>query len=154
MTEQEEHFIHFTSSVAWLNTAWCLLQLIREQSGNSLIGPAFRFALIEYCKPYKLSKGAIKWFKLDTKFIPNNLLPLHKRIVDSRDQVHAHSDLTIMEAKLSVYVFMGQRYSLVVQNRITGVEELPNLAEVIALIEGTLDNMYVEEKILEAALPI
>jgi hypothetical protein len=154
MTEQEEHFIHFSSSIAWLTNAWRLLQLIQEQSGNSLVGPAFRFALIEYCKPYKHSRGVIMPFKLDTRFIPNKLLPLHQRIVTSRDQVHAHSDLTLMEAKLSVHQSMGQRYSLIVQNRLTGVEELTNLAEVIALIEATLDNMYIEEKVLEAALPI
>lgn len=58
-----------------------------------------------------------------------------------------------MEAKLTVHEFMGQRYALTVQNKIAGTEELPKLAEIVALIEGTLDNMYVEEKVLEAALP-
>src|SRR4051794_30301101 len=146
MTEQEEHFIHFSSCVTWLNNAWRLLQLIRDQSGNPLVGPAFRFALVEYCKPYKLSRGIIKSFKLDTTFIPSTLLTLHERIVASRDQVHAHTDLSVMKAKLSVHEFMGQRFSLIAQNRITGLEELPNLCEVIALIEATLDNMYEEEK--------
>jgi hypothetical protein len=153
MTEQEEHFIHFSACVAWLNNAWRLLQAVRDQPTNSLIGPAFRFALIEYGKPYKLSRGILKSRKLDTRFIPPALLALHQRIIDSRDQVHAHSDLTLMEAKLSVHDFIGQRYTLIAQNKITGTEEFSKLAEVIALIEGTLDNMYSEEKLLEAALP-
>lgn len=153
MTEQEEKFVHSASCVAWLNNAWSLLQVIREQPGP-LMGPAFRFALIEYCKPYKLSHGAVRKHKLDTTHIPSALLPLHSRIVGTRDQILAHSDLTVMEAKLSVHEFMGQRYSLIVQNRITGLEELPNIDEVILLIEGTLDNMYIEEKRLEAALPL
>lgn len=154
MTGQEEKYIHFASCVRWLNNAWRLLQVIREQPAGPLTGPAFRFALVEYCKPYKLSHGAVGRYKLDTMRIPTDLLSLHSRIIDSRDQIHAHSDLTVMDAKLSVHEFMGQRYSQIAQNRITGLEELPNIDEVIRLIEGTLDNMYVEEKRLEAALPL
>ena len=119
MTEQEEDFIHFSACITWLNKAWRLLLAIREQSDNPLIGPAFRFALIEYSKPYKLSCGTLKKRKLDTEFIPPNLLALHKQIVDSRDQVHAHSDLTLMEAKLSVHDYLGQRYTLIAQNYTT-----------------------------------
>ena len=153
MTEQEEDFIHFSACITWLNKALRLLLAIREQSDNPLIGPAFRFALIEYSKPYKLSCGTLKKRKLDTEFIPPNLLALHKQIVDSRDQVHAHSDLTLMEAKLSVHDYLGQRYTLIAQNYTTGTEQLSNIGEVIGLIEGTLDNMYVQHKALEAALP-
>src|SRR5438132_498939 len=99
MTEQEEKFIHFASCVAWLNNAWRLLQVIREQPSGPLKGPAFRFALVEYCKPYKMSRGAVRRnCKLDTTHVPTALLPLHSQIVGSRDQVHAHSDLTFMEA--------------------------------------------------------
>jgi hypothetical protein len=152
MTEDDECLIHFSLSVTWLNNAWRLMQRIRDQSGNELSGPAFRFALIEYCKPYKQSRGVTKRFKLDTKFIPSEFLSLHKRIVESRDQVHAHSDLSVLDARLSVHKFMGQRYAQIAQNYITGVEELSNLADIIQLIEGTLDNMYVELGVLEASL--
>lgn len=168
MTKQEEHFVHFVSCITWLNNAWRLLNTIHTQPENPLIGPAFRFALIEYCKPYKLSRGSKKeedekkkknnkneefrQFKLDTSLIPNKFLPLHNRIISSRDQIHAHSDLTVMDAKLHVHEFMGQRYTLIPQNKIYGTEEFSNLQEIIALIETTLDNMYIQEKVLENAL--
>ena len=152
MTEQEEYFVHFVSCMTWLNNAWRLLNSIQTQSENPLIGPAFRFALVEYCKPYKLSYGINKKFKLETSFIPKELLPLHERIISSRDQVHAHSDLTVMQAKLHVHEFMGQRYTLISQNKIYGAEEFPNLQEIVKLIEATLDNLYAQEKILENAL--
>jgi len=153
MTEQEESFVHFVSCITWLNNAWRLLNTIHTQSENPLIGPAFRFALIEYCKPYKTSYGITKpRFMLDTRYIPKECLPLHERIISSRDQIHAHSDLTVMDAKLHVHEFMGQRYTLIPQNKINGTEELSNLQEIVALIEATLDNMYIEEKVLENAL--
>lgn len=154
MTEQEEYFVYFVSCIACLNNAWRLLDKIHTQSQNPLIGPAFRFALIEYCKPYKSSYGINKKkpFKLGTLFIPNEHFPLHERIINSRDQIHAHSDLSVMDAKLHVHEFMGQRHTLIPQNIIYGTEELPNLLEIVALIEATLDNMYIQEKVLENAL--
>jgi hypothetical protein len=90
MSEQEEKFVHFVSCITWLNNAWQILNVIPTQSENSFIGPAFRFTLVEYCKPYKLSHGVSKKFKLDTSLIPKEHLPLHERIISSRDQVHAH----------------------------------------------------------------
>ena len=152
MTVQEEKFIHFSSCVAWLNNAWRLLQVVQQQTDNPLSGAAFRFALIEYCKPYKRSNGITQSFKLDVSCVPGAYQALHERIISARDQVQAHSDLTLMEAKLSVQEYMGQRYSAILQNNITGLEEWTNIGEIIALIEGTLDNMYVLEKRLEQAL--
>lgn len=153
MTEQEEEFAHFVYCITWLNNAWSLLHLIKQQVGNPLLAPAFRFALVEYCKPYKFSRGVNRNFKLDTTHIPNEHLPLHQQIIASRDQVHAHSDLSVMQAKLHVHESMGQRYTLISQNIIPSIEGLPNVDEVIALVEGTLDNIYVHQKVLEAALP-
>ena len=147
-----EQFVHFVSCITWLNNAWRSLDMIHTQSGNPLIGPAFRFALVEYCKPYKLSHGINRKFKLDTSFIPKERLPLHERIISSRDQIHAHSDLTVMDAKLHVHEFMGQRYTLIPQSIIHGTEELPNLQEIVALIEATLDNMYAPKKCLRMRL--
>ncbi|MGH9878312.1 MAG: hypothetical protein ACRD5H_11795 [Nitrososphaerales archaeon] len=152
MTEQEEHFVHFVSCITWLNNTWRLLNTIQSQPSNPLVGPAFRFAIIEYCTPYNQSHGANKKFKLDNSLIPINFIPLHERIINSRNKIHAHHDLTVMEAKLHVHEYSGQRYTLIAQNFITGVEELPNLKEVIEMVEGTLDNMYAHEKLLKAAL--
>ncbi len=152
MTEQEERFVHFTFCITWLNNAWRLLGKIQTQYENPLRGPAFRFALIEYCKPYKLSRGINKKYKLDTSLIPITYLPLHQRILDSRDQIHAHSDLTVIDAKLHVHEFLGQLYTLIPQNIIHDTEEFQNLQQIISLIEGTLNNMYAQVKILENAL--
>ncbi len=152
MTEQDEQYIHFVACITSLNNAWHTLMLIDTQRANPLIAPAFRFCLVEYCKPYNASQGLTKKFKLDTRFIPHQFLPLHKRIVDSRDQIHAHADLTVMQATLTVHEVMGERYTLIPQNYIHGTEELGHLLEIVSLVEGTLDSMYVEQKVLEAAL--
>ena len=57
-----------------------------------------------------------------------------------------------MQATLTVHEVMGERYTLIPQNYINVTEELGHLLEIVSLIEGTLDNMYVEQKVLETAL--
>lgn len=155
MTKQEEEFIHFVSCIECLNRVWRLISTIKAAQRSPLVGFAFRFALVEYSKPYNASRGTVKdKHKLDTSCIPPDLLAVHTRIVNSRDQVHAHSDLTVMKAKLYISETQGkQRFTAIVQNIITGVEELPNIDEIQVLIERTLDNMYIKEKVLENALP-
>jgi hypothetical protein len=161
MTEQEEKYVHFGSCIDDLNSAWRLLHEIKQCKGNSLVGAAFQFALIEYSKPYKVSLGAVSNskgrpipYKLDESRIPPKHIELHKRIIDARDQIHAHSDLTVMEAKLYVKNSPQGRVVGAVQNKITGTEELSKIDAIIGLIEETLDRMYEDVKQLEAALPV
>ena len=81
-----ERYLHFVSSIDDLNSAWRILQEIKRSGDNSLVGPAFQFALIEYSKPYKASKvNETERHQLDTKYVPPEYLGLHKRIVDARD---------------------------------------------------------------------
>ena len=153
MTEQEEEFIHFVLCIECLNRVWRMINTIKDAQSCSLVGYAFRFALVEYSKPYNSSRGAFKKNrKLDTSCIPSDLLALHTRIVNSRDQIHAHSDLTVMDAKLYIRDIHGKRLTTIGRNIVTGVEELPNIDEIQILIERTLDNMYIKEKVLENAL--
>jgi hypothetical protein len=152
--QQEEQYIHFASCIENLNNAWVILQEIKKSKGNNLIWAAFQFALIEYAKPYTNSRGVIlKNHKLDESFIPSAHLKLHKKILDSRNKILAHADLTVKEAQLHVAQIQSGKFVGIVQNVIRGTEELSNIDAVIELIEQTLDNMYVEEKRLEALLP-
>ena len=155
MTEQEEHYIHFASSIENLNNAWRILKTIKKKKNNSLSGAAFQFALIEYAKPYTNSRGnVLKNYKLDESFIPLTHIELHQRIIQSRNQILAHADLTIKEAKLHVAQIKSGKFVGIIQNVVWGTEELANIDSIIELIEKTLDKMYIEEKRLESLLPI
>src|SRR5215510_4802683 len=103
MNKQEEKYLHFAFSIDSLNNAWRILNEIKNQQGNSLIGYAFQFALIEYSKPYKASFGnVVKHHKLSEVYVPNRHLELHKRILDARDRFHAHTDFSIRDAKIYI----------------------------------------------------
>jgi hypothetical protein len=150
MNLQEEQYIHFASSMDNLNHAWRILQEIKGCEGNSLISPAFQFALIEYAKPYRISYSELKKRKLDSRHIPPIHLGLHNRLLVARDKIHAHADLTIIEAKLYMASTSYGLNASIVQNIIHRTEELSSIDVIIDLIEQILDSMYVEAKRLEA----
>jgi hypothetical protein len=152
VTQQEEQYVHFVSCTDSLNSAWRTLHEIKQSPGNSLIGPAFQFAIIEYAKPYMTSFGIAGRHKLDDRYVPSAHRDLHKRLIDTRKKILAHSDLTVMEAKLHVAnISVGQR-AFIVQNVIHGAMQLTNIDSIIDLIEQTLVPMYVETERLENQL--
>lgn len=154
MTEQPEQYIHFVSCLDSLNGAWRILQEIKKSPDNSLIGAAFQFAVIEYGKPYRTSYGITRRYKLDDTYVPEPHRELHNRLLATRDQILAHADLTIMEARLHVAkTSLGQR-AFVVQNVLHGAMDLSNIESVIELIEETLVPMYAEADRLEKLLPL
>jgi hypothetical protein len=154
VNHQEEQYVHFVSCTDSLNSAWRILHEIKVSPGNSLIGAAFQFAVIEYAKPYTISFGVTGRHKLDDRYVPSAHRDLHKRLIDTRNQILAHSDLTVMEAKLHVAnISVGQR-AFIVQNVIHGAMELTNIDSIIDLIEQTLLPMYIETERLEKQLPL
>jgi hypothetical protein len=155
MTRDEEHYVHFVSSIDDLNEAWRILGAIKDNPGNLLAGVAFRYALVAYARPYQKSRGDHRPpYQLDETFVPLAHLELHRRLIAARDQIHAHSDLTVREAQLHVKKTLGGKWVGTVQNVILGTEELPNMDAIIGLIEGTLRAMTEESARLEAMLPI
>ena len=162
MTPAREYFVFFRESIWHLNTAWRILTEIKTGAGTPiLVNAAFQFALIEYCKPYKRSDGNIKNAKgkpiryhLDQKYIPPEYSSLHQRITNARDQIHAHGDLTVLDAKVYVEESAYGKVAGYVRNVIHGTEELEHIDSIIDLIEQTLDSMHEEEEKLKQELPI
>lgn len=158
MTKQEEEFLHLAICIENLNSSWRILQELKDKKGSPvLINAAFQFSLIEYSKSFKISYGNVsnekRKLKLDTKYIPDKYLELHNRILNARDKLHAHSDLTLWDAK--VYVRSSEygksvNYS---KNNISGTEEFKNIESIIALIEETLHVLYKKEIELKQKLP-
>lgn len=161
MTEKEELFVHFVSCIQDLNNAWRILQEIKTYNGSSIVrGAAFQFALVEYSKPYKHSRGSVLTskgksakYRVKREHVPAKYVQLHERILKARDQIHAHSDLTVKDAKLYVQGTSSGNTVSGMENNIYGTEELANMEEIIELIEQTLESMYATEKRLEQQLP-
>jgi hypothetical protein len=155
MTPEEEQYIHFAASMEDLNYAWRILIEVKGARGSLVAGAAFQFALVAYARPYKTSRGELNArYKLDDGFVPIEHRELHQRILAARDQIQAHSDLTVKEAKLYVAKTEGGKFVGAVQNVITGLEELANINLIIVMIERTLERMYEEAERLEASLPM
>ena len=142
MTPAEEDFVHYVESIESLNRAWTILQdLGTVEKPSALHAAAFRLALVQYARPYTRSDGTHARRKLPAPQLPPDLLAVHQKILDLRDQVLAHSDLTIKQAQLHLYSCAGKPHYIISSN--CG-DEFPSREAVITLIERTLDLMYVE----------
>jgi hypothetical protein len=155
MTRDEETYVHFVSSSDDLNEAWRILGEIKKDLENPFVGAAFRYALVAYARPYVSSRGDhSSSYKLDERFIPLAQRELHRSLIAARHQIHAHSDLTVREAKLRVAKAPSSKRIGAAQNIIRGTEELANIDAIISTIEGTHDAMYDVSRRLEASLPV
>lgn len=147
MTATEEEYVHYVECIDSLNRAWWILQELRAtKQKNAITAAAFRFALVEYAKPYTGSDGIHQnrkkrnSYKLRPPSLSAEDLALHQQILDLRDQVLAHSDLTWKEA--IVYPGMYGGHFGIMSN---GPLPLPDIAAVIGLTERSLDIMAVEK---------
>ena len=147
MSVAHETHLHLLVCIDRLNSAWRTLKAIEADPGNPLRGAAFRYSLVEYSTAFTRSDGPIKKRRsLPENVVPAEHLKLHKRVIAARHSVHAHADLMALEADLHISYLKGAKYVSRIQNHITGLEELDNLGEVVALVETVLENLYVLHK--------
>ena len=147
MTEAYEAHLHILLCMDRLNAASNTLKQIQAEPDQPLVGPAFRYALVEYATAFSRSDSpSKKRRKLPIRLVPVSHAGLHQRLIGARNSIHAHADLTVLEAQLEIHVVAGEKQIGVVQNFIHGLEELRNLPEVISLVEGVLRNLYLEHE--------
>lgn len=147
MTDDHEYHLHLLVCMDRLNAAWHTLRQIETDRAQPLVGPAFRYALVEYAAAFTRSDSpSNKRRRLQESLVPSTHLALHQRIIGARNSVHAHADLKVLEPRLEFHVVGGERQIARVENFIHGLEELSNLPEVVALVEGVLSNLYVEHE--------
>ncbi|MGZ3236162.1 MAG: hypothetical protein ACXU8A_02200 [Burkholderiaceae bacterium] len=149
----EENFLHLATCISRMHSALETLRIIKASSPeNPLIPPAFRFALVEYASAFTRSDGQLKKYILDDKYVPPQHLDLHKRIVTARHQVHAHTDLKIRNATFNT---TGTKTNPSVEVRGTHIDELkelPNIDQIIDLLNESINIMYVASEIQLKAL--
>ena len=154
MQLERERYLHLFCCAEWLNEAWALLQRIRENPESPLAGAALRYASILYAKPYKFSHGDYDKHKIDGRYIPVEFIELHKRLVDDRDRVHAHTDIKRMDAMVEPIHFQDGTRASISRSIIYPPAILENIDQFILLIEGTIDALEIDLRLKESQLRV
>lgn len=148
MNDIEEGKFHINQCESCFQNSWKIISNIIElQDNNStnpdyenpLISPAFRFALIEYAKPYTTSIGNHKRYILSDTHIPRQYLELHTKIILSRNQKHAHQDLTVLDAN----PVDDYQYMYIMNNNVPS-ELISQIQCIKSLLEMTIKNMHMQ----------
>jgi hypothetical protein len=152
----DEGFIHFQECLTSLNEAWRILEEVVNPvtSASPILRlAAFRMAIVEYAKPFKKSFGAPtptqpKGRKHALKFpsLSADDIRLHKTLLELRDQVLAHSDLSQKDAKVYVGTTSGRAIPVIISET---APELPDPETVRLLVERVLDALYAQLSMYE-----
>ena len=147
VTSSEELFYHLATCISRLHSALETLRTVKASSAeNPLIPPAFRFALVEYASPFTRSDGQHKKYRLDERYVSPQYLDLHRRIVTARMKVHAHTDLTIMNIQFRITGTKVSPSAEVRGTHIDELEELPNIDQIIDLLNESIGSMYLDSE--------
>ncbi len=143
MTRDDEAYIHFQECLTSLNRTWVILGKLEGSGVDPVLRTAsYHMALIEYAKPFKESRGANKRRHfLAFPSLSADDTALHSQLLALRDQVLAHSDLTVKDAKLYVGESNGRALPLIISNT---AQQLPRTSQVRQLVEHLLDALYAE----------
>lgn len=140
----DEEYIHYQEGLTSLNRAWrTLCELEKTPSGSAIWSAAYRMAVVEYCKPFTkswISKN--EWCKLPLPDVPDESRLLHDRLLDLRNQVMAHSDLNILDAKIC-YDKTAEFPIPLISKNILG--NFPSVTEIKSQVETVLDALYQQE---------
>lgn len=153
MTAPHESYIHLHTCIDRLNSSWRTLKEIEKDRSNPLVGPAFRYALVEYCTAFTRSEG--HWSRrnqLAVDLVPATHRELHDRVLAARNTVHAHADLKPLDAELYIGRIDGEKYVGVTRNHISGLEEMANLSQLIELVQGVLNGAIDMDRDLEGSI--
>jgi len=147
-TRDDEAFIHFEECLNDLNSALRILEALQQaQIPPVLWAAAYHMALIEYAKPFKMSWGVNKRkHVLPTPLLPESGQQLHIQLLDLRDQVLAHSDLSVKDARVYVSEISGQPVPIIVSN---AEPVLPSIIAVKTHVEHMLDALYAQRPTYE-----
>ncbi|MCX4186538.1 hypothetical protein [Methylophaga sp. OBS4] len=124
-----EVFLHVQNCFSDLDDARNVLKAVRNSDGGIIREAAFKYAVIAYCRVYTGSQGkkGTPWRKLDERYIPDGFRELHDELLRCRDKMYAHSDRDILDAKVSVHEFKGQKIPFRIQNIVYPLEVMARI---------------------------
>jgi len=163
MTKDEETYLFISQSIGILDDSLNVLSSLKgnENIKSVIFNAAFRYALIEYSKPFSTTNGLFlndnnKPIRIKyevTKFVPLEYLELHKRVLDSRNQFHAHADMTVFDPKLYIQDNKDNKIVVISKNNVHGCQEFKDIDNIVDMILKILENMEIELVVLEGSMP-
>lgn len=142
-----DDFIHIDVCISRLGNCHQTLRDVRANRDHVLAGPAFQYALVEYCTAFTTSQAVDKRRRrLDDTMVPAELQALHNRILETRNQLLAHADMAILDGSISFRHFDGQLMTTTTLNHVDPLAELDNIDEILFLVESVQGKLFARRK--------
>jgi hypothetical protein len=133
MTKDEEIYLFVWQSIGVLNDSLNIMSSLKDSEciPGIIFNAAFRYALIEYSKRFGPTNGLFHNDKKKpirikhdlTRHLPKEYLELHERIILSRNQYHAHADMTVFDSKMYIQDSNETKIVTISRNIVHGCDE-------------------------------
>jgi hypothetical protein len=77
------------------------LKILRRYKRSDVRNALLRDITVAYAKPFSTNRGALSQHSLSLKHVPLPMRGLHKELIDLRNQLFAHTDLTFKNPKVA-----------------------------------------------------
>ena len=107
----EEKYVFYNFAIADLDEAFGCLDAIKQYKRGLTSTIMVKYAIIAYSRPFTRCKGIDGKRKkfLGDKVVPKNYRELHKKVLDYRKRIIAHTDLDFRNPKLVKFGIMMKR---------------------------------------------
>ncbi len=152
--DPNDDVIHLAVCAERLSSCHQTLQDVKASLDHPLSGPAFRYAVVEYMTLFNGSRdGRGHSRRVPDECIPANHLALHERLRTTRNQLLAHSDMSVLGGSLDFEDRRGLPITTTTLIHQDDLAELKNVDEFLDLVQGVRDNLFALRRVLLAALP-
>ena len=150
---QEEEYVFYRFASGDFLTAVESLKEISLYKEINIRRALLLKVILAYCRPFKTSRGKYGNYKLSQSFVPVEHKNLHDKLIKYRDNVLAHTDLTVRRPRLYEWKnSSGQLFPIVFRS--LDLNKLENvIPELKQLIDKILNRIQEQLKTLEAWLP-
>lgn len=146
--------IHIDVCIERLASCHVTLRDVKINLKHPLSGPAFRYAVVEYMTLFNPSKdGQGLPRRIPVAWIPANYLSLHERLKKTRNQLLAHSDMSVLDGSLNLEEAGGLPVATTTLTHVDDLAELKNVDEFLDLLQAVRDKLFEERRKQVVALP-
>ena len=151
--DPNDDIIHLDVCVERLSSCHVNLQDVKANLTHPLAGPAFRYAVVEYMTLFNQSKdGQGHSRKVPVDCIPANHVALHERLKKTRNQLLAHSDMSVLDGSLGFKDMRGLPITTTTLTHQDDLAELKNVDEFLDLVQSVRNYLFAERRARLAAL--
>ena len=146
----DEKYYFFRLYLMNFETVLESIRILHRYKRRDIRNCVIRDIVVSYARGFSGNKGTdIKNHMLTEKFIPKNLLSLHKELIDDRKKLFAHTDYTYYNPKAVNWSTIGQKWFPMSYRAFDYSQIDKQIPQIENLVKSIIKNLQMEIDLME-----